>query len=112
MHLFIKFWKPKDAWYELANKERVSFIKEAQRQMLEVSSRGLETVGWAEIEPATPEHDSGYRYVSVYKAPDKTTMDKFHTSMINFHWYYYFEQVNAVGKLESPGAILGRVVEL
>ena len=110
MYLFVKLWTPKPSWEDLPQEKRISFIKKAQEMMQSVSERGLETVGWIEIDSDSTIHNSGYQYCSVYKTPSKESANEFNVSMQKFGWYDYFDQINATGQLQSPGAVLAKVV--
>lgn len=112
MHIFVKLWSPKPSWLLLSQEQRLKFIKKAQLGMEPISKRGLETIGWIEIDKDDTIHSPKYQYCSVYKAADKSIMNEFHAAMNKFGWYEYFEQINTVGKIESPGSVLDRVLKL
>lgn len=112
MQLFVKLWKPKQAWLDMDLKERKEYVAQAQIGMGKVAVLGLETISWFEIDRQQSPHDCGYKYCSVYKTSSKEHAKIFHQAMIDFKWYDYFEQVNATGKTESPGALLERIMRL
>lgn len=112
MFMFIKLWNPKPAWYALSEPDREAFIAQAQEGMKSVSERGLETLGWMELRDEDNHKGSGYKFASVYKVDDRYDAIHFHNAMEKFGWYRYFDQVNVVGKLEGPGAVLGRIMAL
>ncbi len=111
MYLFVKLWTPKPAWYELPLEARVSFIKKGQETLHNISHT-METIAWMEVLESEAPHKGPYTYCSVYKFYDKYDADVFHKTMVKFKWYDYFEQINVVGEVESPGAVLQRVISL
>ena len=112
MYLFVKLWNPKPAWYALSEPDREAFIAQAQTAMQAVSEKGLETIGWMELRDEDNHKNSGYKFASIYKVPDRFVAIRFHNAMEEFGWYRYFDQVNAVGKLEGPGSVLKRIMGL
>ena len=111
MYLFVKLWKPKQAWHELSKQERLKYVKQALDIMYSISST-IETIAWMDIVDMENKHDTPYHYCSVYKFYDKYDADVFHNKMIKFKWYDYFEQTNILGEIESPGAVLNRIIQL
>lgn len=112
MFLFVKLWNPKQAWYALSDPERQAFIAKGQEAMVAMSEKGLETLGWMELRNEDNHKKSGYQYCSVYRVKDRYVAIQFHNVMEEFGWYDYFDQVNAIGKIEGPGAVLGRIMAL
>lgn len=112
MYLFVKLWTPKSAWYDLSQEERVKFIKHAQELMVSLHDRGMETIAWMEILSDVVPYKVDHIYCSIYRFKHQQDAHDFHTAMVKFKWYDYFEQTNVVGEAENPGAVLARIVNL
>lgn len=110
--MFVKFWKPRKSWLDMPAKDRQEFVQRAQNGMAEIAKQGLKTLAWLQLDAVTPGHDTGFTFCSVYQVPDRNTAIQFHNAMMNFGWYKHFEQVNGIGEIESPGAVLARVLQL
>lgn len=112
MHFFVKIWTPKPIWYEMSLEERHNYIKKAQQGMIVVSELGLETIAWFEMESNNPDFQGKHRYCSIYKMKEEDMVAAFDKAMKEFQWYDYFEQTNVTGEMESPGALLEKVLKL
>lgn len=113
MYLFVKIWRTKPSWDNLSLERRMEYLEKAKLGMVEISRNNLKAVGWFEVSMhGTPEHEIDYQYCAVYETSHKEGMVTFHNIMHKYGWYKYFEQINIGGELESPGAVLDRILHL
>ena len=111
MYLYIELWKAKSEWLELSQKEREEYMSQLGPAIEGLTKAGVEVVGWGLNDAETP-YRGDYRYLAVWKMPDKELVRKFEEAVEQAGWHKYFEQINVRGELHTPETIIGDMITL
>ena len=111
MQLYVELWNANSKWLALSEEDRQQYIDGVGPSMNVLIDAGVEIVGWAMSDTDTP-HDSGYRYIAVWKMPSAKEVDLLEKALVQAGWHDYFDQVNARGELIPPPQALEDMVKL
>ncbi|MFE4540336.1 DUF6616 family protein [Streptomyces scopuliridis] len=111
MHAFLELWHAKPEWLNLPRHERESFLADVAGSMAQLDALGAESIGWGTAAPID-DKDAGYPFFAVWRVPSAAVATRFSQELEAAGWYTYFDQVNVVGELRSPGDILKIISEL
>ena len=76
-----------------------------------LAKAGVEIVGWGVNDGETP-YRGGYRYLAVWKMPNKDLVQQFEETVEQAGWHKYFEQIYVRGELLTPEATIGNMIKL
>ncbi len=76
-----------------------------------LAKAGVEIVGWGVNDPETP-YRGDYRYLAVWKIPDRELVQQFEETVEQGGWHKYFEQINVRGEILTPGTVIGNMISL
>ena len=105
MYLYIELWNA------LSQQEREEYMSQLAPAIEGLIKSGVEIVGWGFNDPQLP-HRGNYRYLSVWKIPDKKLVEQFEEGVEQAGWHKYFEQINLRGELLTPEDVIGDMTRL
>lgn len=111
MHLYVELWKEKPEWLALSQQERQDYMANIGPAIEDLAKAGVEVVGWGLNDSETP-HRGDYRYLAVWKMPDKALVERFERAVEQAGWHNYFEQINCRGELTTPETVIGDMLGL
>ena len=111
MYLYIEMWNVTQKWMELPKEERRKFLNKMEERIGQLSSSGVENLGWAMNDEHTP-YRSDYRYMTVWKMPSKQEAEGLEEDLTEVGWYDYFSQANSRGKLMSESQAIDFLLDL
>jgi hypothetical protein len=111
MYLYIELWKVKPEWLGLSEKERGDYMSQLGPAIEGLAKAGVEVVGWGLSDAETP-YRGDYRYLAVWKMPNKDLVQQFEETVEQAGWQKYFEQINIRGELLTPEAAIGDMINL
>jgi len=111
MFLYVELWKARPEWYALSKEERTEYMSESGPAIQELLEKGIELVGFGLNEVETP-HRADYRYLSVWKIPEKKLVMQMESAVEKAGWHEYFEQANVRGWFVTPEAVLSDMINL
>ncbi len=104
-YILTEIWNAKPAWQALPEAERRSFFDERINPFLgEMIAGGAEILGCA-INNNDGEERIDFRYMAVWKLPDKAFSDRLEAGAKERGFLEYFDQVNLSGTLIPPPAL-------
>lgn len=109
MKLFLELWKPKQAWLDLDEQERGSFIESIGPSIEGLLGQGVELVGIGTVDADTDQR-AQYDYWAVWRLPDEELVDRFESAVREDGFYDYFEQINARGEPRPPEAVFAEMI--
>lgn len=111
LYLYIELWKARPEWFVLSQQEREEFLSQAQHSIQGVTNAvGVEIVfGFNDSETF---NRADYRYVAVWKMPDKGLARQLEEAVEQSGWHQYFEQVNVGGQMSAPETIFSDMIKL
>lgn len=111
MYLYVEQWNVSKKWMDLSKEERRDYMNQVKSAITEMSSGGLENLGWAMNDEHTP-YRSDYRYMAVWKLPNLEAVEQLEKGIDQAGWHDYFSQVNSRGKLMPLNEALDFLVNL
>ncbi len=111
MYLYIELWNAKPEWLEFSEKERGDYMSQLGPAIEGLAKAGVEIVGWGVNDAETP-YRGKYRYLAIWKMPNKDLVQQFEETVEQAGWHKYFEQINVRGGLLTPEAVIGNMIEL
>lgn len=100
MYLYIEMWNVTNDWMDLDHDGRKEIMDKMNQRTQEMSSKGVENLGWARNDEHTP-YRSDYRYMTVWKMPSIEEVKVLEDNLKKVGWYDYFSQANARGEIIS-----------
>ena len=101
-YILTEIWKAKPAWLELSPEERRRFFDEKVHPFLgKMLEAGAEFLGCA-INDNTGTERIDYRYMAVWKLPDKAFSDNLEAGAKEMGFLDYFDQANFSGSVIPP----------
>ena len=98
MYLYVELWNVTQDWMDLSKEERAAFFEGVKAGMQQLTSAGVENVGWAMNDEHTP-HRSDYRYMAVWKMPNLDLVETLEKAVAEAGWHKYFSQQNSRGQI-------------
>ena len=111
MYLYVEQWNVTQKWMDLSKEERRDYMNKAGGAITEMTKAGVENLGWALNDEHTP-YRSDYRYVAVWKMPNKDHVEKLEKALQDAGWHNYFSQVNSRGKIIPVNEAIELMVNL
>ncbi len=109
-YILTEIWKARPSWLALSVQERGQFFQEKVGPLLmELIGQGAEIIACA-INDNTGEERIDYRYMAVWKLPDKEFSDRLEAAAKDAGFLEWFEQVNFSGSAITPDALNGDMI--
>ena len=110
-YILTEIWKARPAWLELPAADRQRFFEEKVGPLLMgIIGQGAEILGCA-INDNTGAERIDYRYIAVWKLPDKAFSDRLEAAAKEAGFLNYFEQVNFSGTLITPDLLNADMIQ-
>ncbi len=101
-YVLTEIWNAKPSWLALSAEQRSRFFDEEVFPFIgSMIESGAEILACA-INDNTGTERIGYRYMAVWKFPDKTFSDKLEVGAKELGFLDYFDQVNFSGSIIPP----------
>ena len=111
MYLYVEQWNVTKDWMDLSKEDRRAYMNKVNESINQMSQAGIENLGWALNDEHTP-YRSDYRYIALWKLPNKEAVEKFESGIEAAGWHKYFSQVNSRGKLLPLNEAIDLLVNL
>ena len=111
MYLYVELWKPKPEWNNLPCEQREEFLSIRAPGVNRMKGLKAELVGVAVCDEAAP-LDSEYRYLAVWKLPNRGHVHMLEKAVQEEGWGNYFDITNARGKVISVNDFVGDMVKV
>ena len=111
MYLYVELWKPKPEWNNLPCEQREEFLSILAPGVNRMKGLKAELVGFAVCDEAAP-LDSEYRYLAVWKLPNRGHVHMLEKAVQDEGWGNYFDITNARGKVISVNDFVGDMVKV
>lgn len=110
-YVLTEIWNAKPAWLDLAPEDRVRFFGEKIGPLLTgLVAEGAEILACA-INDNTGSERMDYRYMAVWRVPDRAFSDRLEASARAAGFLDYFEQVNFSGTAIPPDVLNADMIE-
>ena len=107
-----EIWNAKSSWLALSTEQRSRFFEEKVLPFLgSMVESGAELLACA-INDNTGTERIGYRYMAVWKLPDKVFSEKLEAGAKEFGFLQYFDQVNFSGSIIPPPVLNDDMIAL
>lgn len=111
-YILTEIWKASPSWLALSLKERQQFFQERIGPLImSLVEQGAEFLGCAINDNTGPER-MDYRYMAVWKLPDKAFSDRLEAGAKEAGFLDYFEQVNFSGRIIAPDVMNADMIQL
>jgi hypothetical protein len=111
-YILTEIWKAKPSWIDLALEDRRGFFEDRIGPLLmRLIGEGAEILACV-VNDNTGSERLDYRYMAVWRVPDKAFSDRLEAEAKAAGFLEYFEQVNVSGDNISPEALNGDMIEL
>ncbi|WP_433505399.1 DUF6616 family protein [Pseudonocardia halophobica] len=111
-YILTEIWKARPSWIRLSPGERQKFFHEKIGPLIMSQvEQGAQFLGCAINDNTGPER-MDYRYMAVWKLPDKAFSERLEASAKEAGFLAYFEQVNFSGKLIAPDVMNADMIQL
>lgn len=111
-YILTEIWNARSAWLALSREERRRFFDEKVHPYIgEMLEGGAEFLGCA-INDNTGTERIDYRYMAVWKLPDKSFSDQLEAGAKAIGFLDYFDQVNFSGSIIPPPVMNDDMISL
>jgi len=111
-YILTEIWKARPSWLALSLEERKQFFHEKIGPfIMSLVEQGAEFLGCAINDNTGPERID-YRYMAVWKLPDKDFSDTLEAGAKEAGFLDYFEQVNFSGEIIVPDVMNADMIQL
>jgi hypothetical protein len=100
MYLYIEMWKPRTTWDALSREQRQEYLYQMSTGINKMVDSGIQLVGLALNDNDVP-NDADYRYLAVWKMPNRGHVHMLEKAVRAEGWDNYFEIGNARGQIIS-----------
>lgn len=100
MYLYIEMWKPRTTWDALSREQRQEYLYQMSTGINKMVDSGIQLVGLALNDTDVP-NDADYRYLAVWKMPNRGHVHMLEKAVRAEGWDNYFEIGNARGQIIS-----------
>lgn len=111
MKIFIEFWKAKEAWHNLDQTARSSYLGQIAPVIEDLVSKGVIIDAWGLNEDKTP-FKANYDFYAISKIPTQEILESFQAIVEGAGWYNYFDQINVSGDNIGAEAVIGKMINL
>lgn len=111
-YVLTEIWKARPSWLALSTAERQRFFEEKVGPLLKNSiGQGAEFLGCA-INDNTGTERIDYRYMAIWRLPDKAFSDRLEDAAKEAGFLDYFDQFNFSGNIITPDALNADMIQL
>ena len=111
-YILTEIWNAKRSWLDLPAEERVEFFETKIGPLLgSLVGEGAEILACA-VNDNTGSERMDYRYMAVWRLPDKAFSDRLEAAAKEAGFLEYFEQVNFSGNSIPPDGLNADMIEL
>lgn len=111
-YILTEIWKARSSWLALSLEERQQFFNEKIGPFIMGQiEQGAEFLACA-INDNTGVERMDYRYMAVWKLPDKAFSDRLEAGAKEAGFLDYFEQVNFSGRIITPDVMNADMIQL
>lgn len=111
-YILTEIWKARPSWLALSLEDRQQFFQEKIGPLImSLFEQGAEFLGCA-INDNTGPQRMDYRYMAVWKLPDKAFSDRLEAGAKEAGFLDYFEQVNFSGWIITPDMMNANMIQL
>jgi hypothetical protein len=111
-YILTEIWKARPSWLALSLKEREQFFREKIGPLImSLIEQGAEFLGCA-VNDNTGSERMDYRYMAVWRLPDKALSDKLEAAAKAAGFLDYFDQVNFSGRIIAPEVMNADMIQL
>ncbi len=100
MYLYVEMWKPRSTWNALSREQRHEYLSQMSTGIEKMLTSGVQLVGIACNDKEVPD-DADYRYIAVWKMPNRGHVHMLEKAVKAEGWGNYFEIGNARGQILS-----------
>ncbi len=100
MYLYVEMWKPRKTWDGLSREQRQEYLFQMSTGINKMVDSGIQLVGLALNDGDVP-NDADYRYMAVWKMPNRGHVHMLEKAVRAEGWDNYFEIGNARGQIIS-----------
>lgn len=100
-YLCAQLWTPTSRWLALSEEERYEFLDDIASEVTDMTENGIEILGFAINDADTPGGDD-YRYLAMWKLPDKDHLQRLEKITATADWSEYFDAITVRGELVDP----------
>lgn len=111
MHVYVELWKAKAAWLDMIEDDRNAYLSRVQESIGALKEAGIEPLHFAILDEGVP-HAADYRYLAVWKMPDRGAAERLEKDVEAAGFHDLFEQVNARGEEIAPEQLFGDMAGL
>lgn len=111
MITYIELWKARQVWTDLSKEERASYMTALGPAIQQLVENGVQIISWGATDASTF-NKVDYDFFAVWSFTDEASAKSFEQLVEGAGWYNYFEQVNAMGKTQSPQEVIGQMIAL
>ena len=110
MIYFIELWNAKSSWKSLSEEQRSDYMQGVvvKIQTLLDNGAGVTTCSFNDISTS---NRAKYEYMAIWNFPNQDAANNFQRVVQDADWYQYFDQINAMGKLDSVENIIGALIQ-
>ncbi len=111
-YMLTELWNAKPSWLALSEEERRAFFEKKMHPFVaSLVGQGAELLGCA-INDNTGTERIGYRYMAVWKLPDKAFSDRLEAGAKELGFLDYFDQANCSGSIITGAAMDEDMIDL
>ena len=111
-YILTEIWKARPSWLALPTTARQRFFEEKVGPLImSLIGQGAEFLGCA-INDNTGAERMDYRYMAVWKLPDKAFSDRLEAGAKEAGFLGYFDQVNFSGRIITPEVMNADMIQL
>ncbi|MHC5005600.1 MAG: DUF6616 family protein [Planctomycetota bacterium] len=111
-YILTEIWKPRPAWLSLGADERTRFFDERIGPLItSLIGEGAEILACA-INDNTGTERIDFRYMAVWRLPDKAFSDRLESAALDAGFLEYFEQANFSGACITPDVMNADMIRL
>lgn len=111
-YILTEIWKARPSWVALSLEDRQQFFRDKIGPLIMgLVEQGAEFLGCAINDNTGPER-MDYRYMAVWKLPDKVFSDRLEADAKEAGFLDYFEQVNFSGRMITPDVMNADMIRL
>jgi len=110
MYLYVELWRPRQEWLEMPREQREEYLRQMRPNIEKMVESGVRLIGFALLDDDVP-NDSQYRYMAVWKMPNRGHVHMLEKAVRADGWDNFFEIGNARGQLISIEEAVSEMVK-
>jgi len=111
-YILTEIWNARPTWTSLTSEQRTTYFEEKINPLLMgMMGKGAEILGCA-INDNTGNERMDYRFMAVWKLPNKAFSDELEKAAKEAGFLHYFDQVNFSGNLIPPPVLNQNMINI